>query len=299
MTNIRAGVDIDALTAEFDDLCNDILPSKITETMDKWADEHLSKFRLELGRFCSQFEAEYDVLVRAIHHVNYGTDKSAWPAYRLPQFVIAVENLKPLYSSYCMLAKGYYEDSMILTRVAYEAIMRIVYISLHPDDTCWGFADKHIKGARRFNLTSLIKDDLLLDWSEYRTLSSMVHCYAPSVLNKIAEIGKNGQKEPLTLGFDYSQIYSEVAINTIKFVLLIFMRMVACILFNPPKPDAFDTHLHAQVMRCIDLEQRCLISHPSAHWAAIVNDLDYLFRVVTAADEKKDWRAMRQTLKNG
>lgn len=181
MADIRAGIDIDALTRDLDAFCAENLPSEVATRLRQLEDEHRDRMLPKYGRFMSQFEATYDVLARVVEHVNYGAERSKWPGHRLVQFVIVVENLKPIYSAYDRLVKGYYEDCMVLMRVAYEAFLRVVFVSLHPDDPLWSFGDP-VKGATQFKLTNFVKQELRLSWNEYSVLSSIAHSNKFSVL---------------------------------------------------------------------------------------------------------------------
>jgi len=296
MTDSRADIDVDVLTKQFDAFCADNLPSDVLRQIHEMEQGHLAQLSHTHGRFISQFEASYDILVRILAHVNYGADRAKWPGHRIVQFIIANENLKPIYSAFDKLVRGYPEDSFTLARVAYEAFLRIVFISLYPQVPGYSFGDQ--KGVRKFNATNLVEQDLRLDrWNHYSILSAMVHSYKFPVLKKLVDIGKHGQREPLVMSFDYDETLLEVGINILKFLVFIYLRLASEILLQPRKPNAVDAELLNKVSLYIDLESRCFMSHPKKDWQTVVGDLDYVFDMVRAVDNDEDWKNIREVMR--
>jgi len=296
MSRRDAEIDIDSLIQEFNTFCAANLPSDILRRMQDYEGEHLAYVSSQYGRFVSQFEASYDALVRIIDHVNYGAERSKWPGHRVVQFIVAVQNVKPIRSAQDRLLRGYYEDSLTLMRVAYEAFVRIVFISLHPDAPVYSFGERR-KGARHFNLTNFVADELRLGWNEYEVLSAMAHSYKLAVLKQLTEIGSEGQREPLTLSFTRDEVHLTVGINILEFLLLVYLRTATTILLHPVKPGALDQKVLSRATKCIELWQKSFVSHPKPYWRTVANDLDYVFELVRAAEDGRDWKRIREELK--
>ncbi len=294
MTDMGSGIDIEALTREFDAFCQENPGRDVTDWIREREEEHLALVLDKRGRFVNQFECTYKVLVDIAGYVNFGADRKEWPGHRLVQFVFTVENIKPIYSAFDRLVRGYYEDAFALMRIAYEAFFRIVHVSLYPDDTYWSFGPKG-KGVRQFQLTNLVRDQLRLGWTEYAVLSSMAHCYEITVLRQVVEIGKEGQKEPLGFGFAYDETVLSVGINVLRFVLLLYLRVVSNILLKPPKPGVADQGLASKAATCSELYRKDLLSHPDEYWRLVGQDLDYVLEVVERAENSQDWKAFVRT----
>lgn len=109
-----------------DELCS-VEQSKVILDICNYEKTHADKVRTDYGRFMSQFELYYDLLVNIIMGVNY-IDKTDWPEYRGAQFILIVHNLKSLYSAFERLISGFYEDSLIILRPSYEAFFKLIYI---------------------------------------------------------------------------------------------------------------------------------------------------------------------------
>lgn len=112
---------------------NNHMTADLAERVADGETEHLELFSKDYGRFVSQFEVEYSALVEIIDQINF-VEKDSWPDHRSVQYVLAAYNVKTFYSALDRLTKGYYEDSITLTRGLYETFVRTLFISYHPDD---------------------------------------------------------------------------------------------------------------------------------------------------------------------
>ena len=282
MADMGMGIDVEELTREFDAFCKKNPCGDLITWIREREQEHFALVMKKRGRFVEQFEASYGTLVGITGHVNFAADLATWPGHRLVQFVLTVENLKPIYSAFDRLVRGYYEDSFALMRIAYEAFFRIVHISLHTDDTYWSFGPKQ-KGVKQFQLTSFIEHELGLQWTEYKVLSAMTHSYEFTVLRQVVEIGKEGQKQPLSLGFAYDETLLSIGVNILRLLLLLYLKTVVTVLLRPSKPGVSDHGLVSKATKCIDLYQRDFMSHPDEYWRVVVGDLDGVFAKASMA----------------
>ena len=290
MTDTGLRIDVEALTREFDAFCRDNPGHKVMGWITEREQEHFLRVIEKRGRFVSQFEATYEILVHVAGHVNFGAERREWPGHRAVQFVMTVENLKPIYSAFGRLVRGYYEDSFALMRIAYEAFFRIVHVSLYPEDSYWSFGPK-AKGVKQFQLTNFLKDELRLDWTEYKVLSSMAHSYEMTVLRQVVQIGKEGQKEPLGFGFAYDETTLSVGVNVLRFLLLLYLHVVIRVLLQPRISGVPDQGLVSKAKKCIELYQKDLLSHPDEYWRRAAQDLDFIFHIIERAEEGEDWKS--------
>lgn len=100
--------------------------------------------------------------------------------------MLAAYNVKTFYSALDRLTKGYYEDSITLTRGLYETFVRTLFISCHPDDAYNALIFKPPKGERAFNLTNFLRNELGLEWeTKYGVMSTFAHSNSLQVLSAL------------------------------------------------------------------------------------------------------------------
>jgi hypothetical protein len=152
--------DKEKLRDRLDSLCEENASSVLAD-IQRFQRQHVAHVGREYGRFISQVELAFSLLVEIVDGINY-VDKSGWPQHRSLQFILMVHNLKSIESALDRLVKGSYEDAISLVRGPYEALLRIVFISCFPADPYAGLG-KAPKGTRQFNATNFVEQDLGLD----------------------------------------------------------------------------------------------------------------------------------------
>lgn len=295
MQKPETDIDREALRSELAEFCDLYTPSQCMHRINEIEQEHMHEILSSYRGFIIQFEAGYELLLQLLDHVNYGTERIKWPAHRVPQNVITVMNTKPIYSAYDRFIRGYYEDSLTLARVAYEAFFRIVYLSLFPDAPAYGFY--HKPGTRKFNLTNFIQQDLRLDWGHYRVLSAMAHSYQYSVLKEMVDISKAGQFVRISASFEYDQPKLEICMNILQFLIYAYYRVTTELLLIPHSQNALNANLLQDALHYIDLEKQVVSVHPTEAWNTVCTDIDDIFEIVRSAEAGEDWTSVRNTLR--
>lgn len=272
---------------ELDDLCNAIAPSKVVLDIGQYQTAHANKILKEYGRFISQFELYYDLIVEIFHAVNY-IDKTGWPKYRSVQFLLFVHNLKSLYSSFERLIHGFYEDSIILTRPVYEAFIKNVYITCDPTDPYAVVAGTKGTMQKKFNLSNFLKNDLQLEWHDYRLFSALTHANQYSVLKEAKDIFEGGQKNAITLRFQFDKKLFELGINNISYLLLVNLKAIVA-LFTTNSNNILKKEMIEKAERLIDLRERGFSLHPKDYWPKVIKDTKDIFEMIKETEAGGKW----------
>lgn len=277
----------DWVKKRFDELC-DTGPSQVILDISRYEQGHLRKVSKEYGRFVAQFKLFYDLVVEITRRVNY-IEKSNWPKHRSVQFMLIVHNLKNIYSSFDRLVKGFYEDSIVLDRPAYEAFIKVIYITCYPDDPLSVVSGRKSSSGRRFNLTNFVKDELKLDWRDYRLFSIISHAKAYSVLTEAVRISREGQKEPITLEFKFDEKLFELGANDIIFLLLVYLKIIVC-LFTTSHNHILKKEMVEKAKELIVLRQKSMSLHPKDYWPHVIKDTEDIFKMIEEVEGGKNWK---------
>ncbi len=294
MGKMRAGIDIDALTSELDELCAEVTPSKVMLRVYELERGHQQRVVMDYQRFVAQTEAYLDLLVRAVHHTNY-VAKSGWPPHKTAQILLVVHNVKPLLSGFDRLMKGYYEDGLALFRISYEALLRILFISLNPDDPYYSFAPR-TKGLKQFNLSNFVAQELKLNWSHYRVMSSMAHANQFKAMGQLIELHKEGQTDPIAVAFRFDESMLSLGMNHLHILVLLYLRTVLTLFIAHGQNDA-DVDVANQCRRYIALYQKALACHVNPHLRPVAKDIDDIFEMLAKVEAGHDWKIVWERLR--
>ncbi len=285
----------DWLKKRFDELC-DTKPSQVVLDIKRYEEDHLRKASKEYGRFVAQFDLFYDLIVKISGRVNY-IEKADWPKHRSVQFMLIFHNLKNIYSSFDRLVKGFYEDSIVLDRPAYEAFIKVIYITCYPDDPLSVVSGRKSSSGRKFNLTNFVKDELKLGWRDYRLFSIISHAKAYSVLTETVRISREGQKEPITLELEFDEELFELGVNYIIFLLLVYLKIIVC-LFATSYNRILKKEMVEKAKELIVLGERIMSLHPKDYWPQLIKDTEDIFKMVQEVEGGKNWKESWKNIRN-
>ena len=277
----------DWLKKRFDELC-DTEPSQVILDTKRHEQGHFKKVSKEYGRFMAQFDLFYDLIVKITGGVNY-IEKSNWPKHRSVQFMLIVHNLKSIYSSFDRLVKGFYEDSIVLNRPAYEAFIKVIYITCYPDDPLSVVSGRKSSSGRKFNLTNFVKDELKLGWRDYRLFSIISHAKAYSVLTEATKISREGQKEPIALEFKFDEELFELGANYVIFLLLVYLKIIVC-LFTTSYNQILKKEMVEKAKELIVLGEEAISLHPKDYWPHVIKDIEDIFKMIEEVEGGKNWK---------
>ncbi len=260
--------------AEFDEFCSSHPTEDLFYRMGLLVLTHQEKTTKTNGRFKDQTKLGLDLLFKGCHDLNY-IKKEHWPKYRSIQYITCIHNLKTIYSSYEKLVDGYYPDSATLARAPYEAMIKILFISIHPElDPYAIIVNRKTKGTHNFNLTGFLKDELKVDWSDYFLMSTSAHGNIHTILKEALDINQKGQTQPITPKIIYDQFFFEMGMNQLTFLVYGYLSIVNE-LFYPPLEKLEDDKrpLLGKIRKYIELRGTSIIeSHPKPYWPQVIRD---------------------------
>jgi len=269
---------------QLDDLCGSHGLSKLIKRVQELEQSHLYMVSKEYGRFVNQFGLFFDVINEIMLGANY-IPKEDWPKHRSLQYILINHNIKFLYSSFDQLTKGFWENSFVLSRPAYEAFIRVLYVSLHPEDSDTAFVEQ--KGKRKFNVTNFIRDELNVDWNDYKFYSVVSHSNKYKVLRDYVQIVKDGQKEPIVIKHKFEELEFEMGLNLLVFLCVVYLRMSIKLIatsYNESLPES----LVQKAGKLADLWQNMMKTHTKRYWPQVANDIDKVFDKIISAEKIKD-----------
>lgn len=252
----------------------------------EFINEHRAMTQIQVGNFIKNFEDFFDDLNIVIDLLNY-VSKNKWPKHRSIQYALYPETLKTLHCSFEIAINGYYYEAAILARNVFETYLRMVFISCFPSD--WESVFTDLKGRRRFDVTSLMKDHLKVDWFfAYRLMCKAAHSKAHYHLKKIIDLSKN-PKQPIQLEYKGDRKALFMAVNIVMLDLALLFHMMITLF----KPD-FDSHADLKKRRPrlekIDSILLGLIqANERPKFSAIANDIIKIEKIMLAADSGGDW----------
>jgi hypothetical protein len=255
--------------------------------------EHFALLNQEYGRFIVQFEVEFTALAELTDRINFA-DRSEWPEHRSVQYVLLAYNAKTFLSAVDRLVKGYYEDSITLTRSLYETFIRMLFVSCYPDDA-YSVIGKPPRGVRQFNLTGFLRTDLELEWeTTYGLMSTFAHSNSYQVMMALKRaIDREGDPERFGVTFDYDSRLAEAAMPFLHFVLLAHLRFLVERIVDGT--TITDQPSLSTAREAVDFLTYGLVNHPKEYWRNVAADLDLLFKMLALADRREDWKSFLRT----
>ena len=264
-------------------------PARSTLDIYEFITEHRTMAVYQYNNFIKIFEDFFDELNAVIGLLNY-SPKSNWPKHRSIQYSLYPETLKTLHCSFEIAINGYYYESVMLSRSVFETYLRMVFISCSPSD--WESAFYDLKGRRRFDVTSLIRDHLKVDWHFiYRLMCKTSHSKSHYHLKKIIDRSKN-PKQLIQLEYKGDKKVLQFAINCIMLDLaLLFHTMMT--LFEPDFDKLSDLKKMKSRLKKIDEALLDIIrANERSKFSAITNDILKIEKIMRVADLGKDWSGL-------
>lgn len=209
-------------------------PSSIVRDIYKYQEKHTAWFLTTYGGFAKYFEESYDFYVQLLDSLNY-VDKGKWGWPKNLIYIYLANSSYSLFKSYTNLLDGFYGESVSLSRVSYELLIKSIFIVYYPDD-CWATYSKPGKGSRAFNVTNFLRHDLKVDWEYlYRLTSGTAHgkAYFTALMQQLEEKKKH---EKIGLQLQNNTQMCEVSINLLTFLIWASMYLLVT-MFDPLAPD--------------------------------------------------------------
>lgn len=289
----------DRLLKRLDELTIQADTSTIADIQD-YERKHRAFIRQKYGRFMSQFEMYFSSITMHAHHQNY-IKREHWPTHRAVQYSAAVHALKPIYSAYTLFCSGFYEDSIILLRSAYETFVRILYISCHPDNPYHALVrDKKLP---RLNITAFIKQDLKLQWTKYSIMSMFYHGNWIAVVDSILDNQNKTDPKAITLTYELNEDMIGLVTNNFLFIMAAYMNLITRLFTVDYSGHPQAEKELAKANEYADILIRNLKTHTkNQYWREVGQDLSDIFGLIEKleaspkSDWKKEWHKIRKQL---
>ncbi len=288
----------DKLRNRLDELTNQA-DIKVVSDIREYQVKHQAYMDKSYGRFMSQFEMYFSSITMHTHHQNY-IKRSHWPTHRAVQYSATVHALKPIYSAYTLLCSGFYEDSIILLRSAYETFVRILYISCYPDKPYNALV--HEKGLPKLNITNFINQDLKLKWTKYSIMSMFYHGNWVGVLDSLKDNQDKTDPKPITLIYKLDKNMIGLVTNNFLFILAVYMNLVTRLFTVDYSGNPAAEAELVKAKEYSDLLIENLRNHTSdQYWRDVGKDISNLFDLIEKLEAnpktnwKKEWETIRST----
>lgn len=169
------------------------------------------------------FEDNAETLFQSIHRLNF-SKKDGWQQHQTVQVLFLVRVPRTLFSAFQQILNGDYYESLATCRIAYESLLRILFIERYPAD--WSATLLPEKGKRQFKASKFIVDDLKAAKEDrtYMFLSLPVHSHKQSVLSDIKN-GLEGKGILLDPGYEFSEREMSIAFNNLLSILYMSTRI--------------------------------------------------------------------------
>ncbi len=289
MTRNKLRDRLDAIT-----LKNIATTTQVNGSINNFERKHESEMRREVGRFCAQTELYHATIMGILHNLNY-IEKDFKP-YKSLQFMIAVNNQKSLVSAYRLLKSGMYDDALVVMRVAYESFLRIIFINLNQDHPYNAVIYAPDEGAK-FNVKSLVEEQLKLSWSHYSILSSFAHgnLYRISI-DRNAHLNAE-EPQPITVKYEVEKDMISLCTNYLSFLTLATLWLAVEHLRPTDEQISANKRLlelYKTADECKELLYTTLLNHPNGEvWSVAASDLANIFKLlkITSKETDKDWKS--------
>lgn len=199
-------------------------PNNVLWEIYDYSDGHKSRFVTDLWWHVQYFEIWFDTLVEAMDYINF-EKKDERPEYRSMQWLMIKNNLKSFISAFKLLSSWFYNDSMIILRSLFESIIRVYFITYYPQDKETTLYKPKEKGARKFNLSSFLQNDLKVDW-HYKLFSVKAHSNAYETLKDTIRIAQEWQKHKINIEMRRDMEDISLSLNWLLFIMWNYLFFV-------------------------------------------------------------------------
>jgi hypothetical protein len=238
----------------------------------------------------------FELANRIVMGLNY-IDKKNWPDHRTTQFLFISNNLIPLHNVTYNLLRGHWGDSMTLMRPILEAMVRMIWISCNPTRSSAGVI-KQGDGMKEFNYTNFIKDDLGLNWEDYKMMSFKAHGNTIAVAQDHIKLSKSEYKYPIMPKFKEDKVMFEMCLNYVKFLEVFYLQFIVDILVTEYSEESLSKKLVDDAREYLRLAKANMRIHPKNYWPKVADDIEDLMELVRicdmgSGDYKQAWSKIR------
>lgn len=186
---------------------------------------HAEHMVTQYARYVKFFEDNVEILFQSLNMLNF-SKKEGWQQQQTVQALFFIRVPRTLFSAFQQIMNGEYAESLSTCRIAYETLLRILFIQKYPADCS---STLHLeKGKRQFKASRFIVDDLKVADEDriYAFLSFPIHSHKQSVFRAIRK-GAQGEGILLDPEYEFSEREMSVAFNNLLKMLYLALRIFA------------------------------------------------------------------------
>lgn len=198
-------------------------PSEFCLKLIQYQKEHAELMVAKYSPYIKFFEDNLETLYRGLQGLNFSR-KEGWQEYQTVQGLFLARVPRTLFSAFQQVMNGDYYESLATSRIAYESLLRILFIQIYPSE--WSSTLLQEKGKRQFKASKFIVDDIKIADEDrtYAFLSFPVHSHKQDILRDIRK-GLQGQGILLAIGYEFSERDMTIAFNNLLAVLYFTLRI--------------------------------------------------------------------------
>lgn len=264
-------------------------PSREIAGIYKFQDEHIFWFTKKYSGYTKYFEEAFEFYIGIISSLNY-VKKKDWKWSKNLPFIYLGNTTYPLFKAYTLCLEGFYEESITLTRVVFELLIKSIFCACYPDD-CFATFNKSEKGKKAFNLTNFLETDLKLDWKFLYSLSSGSSHGKLYFTRIITQLKENTKHDLIGLQLKVDEKLASICINYSTFLLWSLIYFLKTY-FDELSPNAEKNILAIQEsQKFIDTLGHVVKNTPNS-FKKIGIDFEKVIRILKVAKVKGDWKKL-------
>lgn len=204
-------------------------PSEFCTSLIKYQKSHAELMVTKYSRYVKLVEDSLDSLFRGLQGLNFSR-KEGNQGHHTVQALFLGCVTRTFFSAFQQTMNGDYYECLATCRIAYESILRILFIQKYPSE--WSSTLVQEKGHRQFKASKFIVEDLKIADEDrtYAFLSFPIHSHKQFVMGDIRS-GLQGQGITIDLRYEFSERDMTIAFNNLL-SLLYFALRVFCELFS-------------------------------------------------------------------
>jgi hypothetical protein len=198
-------------------------PSEFCRSLIQYQKGHAELMVNKYSSYVKFFEDNLDALCRGLRELNFSR-KKGWQKYQTVQGLFLIRVPRTLFSAFQQVMNGDYYESLATCRIAYESILRILFIQKYPSD--WSSTLLQEKGKRQFKASKFIVEDLRITDEDhtYALLSFPTHSHKQYILADIRK-GLQGHGILLDLGYEFSERDMTITFRNLLALLYFALRV--------------------------------------------------------------------------
>ncbi len=203
----------------------DLPPSQLTLRIYNFQKMHNQAImNSNMESYVKLFEGNHTFLAKFINDLNL-PNKATWKDHNTLQSFLLSTIPKTLFSSFQQMMWGDYDESMATSRIAYECLLRVCFIQMHPKDM-WAGLVKPPQGQIEFQASNFMTQDAKVIKEDYiyKILSDPIHGMRLRIMLELKHSTEKG-KVQFNLGYQYDKKMLNMTFTFVIVILYFAIRI--------------------------------------------------------------------------